>query len=467
MIQKIYFLNQLKKLALLVFVILPFSSMAQQKPNIVFILADDLGYKDLGCYGNPFIETPELDQMAKDGMLFTEAYAHPACSPSRAALMTGKHPARLGITTALGLNRRDPNSPVIPPKVAEELPSSEITMAEVLKRNGYSTGMVGKWHLGHDAATLPHGQGFDYDRVISKNGLDYYNYGISSKGETIFEDDGTVYLTDKLTDYAVEFIQSQQTEKPFFLYLSYSAPHLLIIPKADKVGKYMFKLGRFDEKYNPYYATMVESMDEGIGRVMEELNRQGILENALVIFKSDNGGVGMDQMAYRPTSMEPLRKWKGHVYEGGIRVPLIMHWKNKIKSGTRNSNYVMIEDFLPTFMKLIGDDDLPENIDGKSFLRTIYRPKEKFDRGPAFFHFPHFSGQNGYPAGAVRAGKWKLVENYENGKTELFNLEEDISESNDVKLKHPEKAKELYDLFQNWLTEVGAKMPERKTGFEY
>ncbi|MCA1760060.1 MAG: sulfatase [Bacteroidales bacterium] len=458
----------MKKLkTLLFFASLTLFLHAQQKPNIIFILADDLGYKDLGCYDNPFIETPVLDQMAKDGMLFTEAYAHPACSPSRAALMTGKHPARLGITTAVGLNRRDPNSPVVPPTVMEELPSSEITMAEILKRNGYSTGMVGKWHLGGNDATLPHGQGFDFDRVIGKNGLDYYNYGISSKGKTIFEDDGSVYLTDKLTDYAVEFIQSQQNEKPFFLFLSYSAPHLYIIPKAELVGKYMRKYGRYDEKYNPYYATMVESMDEGIGRVMDELNRQGMLENTLVIFKSDNGGVGMDQIAYRPTRMEPLRKWKGHVYEGGIRVPMIMNWKNKIEAGTRNSNYVVIEDFLPTFMELTGDGNFPQNIDGKSFLTTIHRPEEKFDRGPVFFHFPHFSGQDGYPAGAVRDGKWKLVENYETGKTELFNLDEDISESNDLKLKEPEKAKELYNLFQQWQTKVGAKMPEKKPDHQY
>ena len=239
----------MKHLKLVLLITFFFTSLlraqAQEKPNIVYILADDLGYKDLGCYGNRFNETPVLDQLAKEGMLFTEAYAHPACSPSRAALMTGKHPARLQITTALGLDRTDPNSPVIPPKVAEFLPSSEITLAEVLKRNSYSTGMVGKWHLGHDNETSPFAQGFDYDRVISKNGLDYYNYGISSMGKTFFEDDGAVYLTDKLTDYAIEFIQLQQKEKPFFLYLAYSAPHLYIIPKSDKVSKYMRKYNRF------------------------------------------------------------------------------------------------------------------------------------------------------------------------------------------------------------------------------
>lgn len=441
----------------------PCHAMTGQKPNIVFILADDLGYKDLGCYGNPFNETPVLDQIAKEGMLFTDAYAHPACSPSRAALMTGKHPARLGITTALGLDRQDPNSNLVPPKVATELPVSEICMAEIFKRNGYSTGMVGKWHLGHGDTGMPHQQGFDYDRVIGKNGLDYYNYGISSKGEIIFEDDGSAYLTDKLTDYALEFIESQQNEKPFFLYLAYSAPHLFIVPKADKVSKYMFKLMRTDEKYNPYYATMVESMDEGIGKIKAELAQKNMLENTLLVFISDNGGVGMDQIAYRPTTMEPLRKWKGHVYEGGIRVPLIMCWKNQIAPGTKNNNYVVIQDFMATFMELIGDDRLPENIDGKSFLSGIYDSDKKLERGPVYFHFPHFSGQGGYPAGAVRDGKWKLVENYETGEKELFNLEEDISESKDLKLLQPKKAKKLNDLFQEWLVVIDAKMPAKKT----
>ena len=456
-----------KILLVLIFLCSPLLLPAQQKPNIIFILADDLGYKDLGCYGNPFIETPVLDQMAADGMLFTQAYAHPACSPSRAALMTGKHPARLGITTALGLNRQDESSPVITPKVADFLPSEEITLAEQLKENGYATGMVGKWHLGHDDATLPHGQGFEYDRVISKNGLDYYNYGISSQGKEIFMDDGSDYLTDKLSDYAVQFIESQKDKKPFFLYLAYSAPHLLIVPKAEKVSKYMWKLGQTDEEYNPYYATMVESMDEGIGRILSVLEAKGMLENTLVIFKSDNGGVGMDQIAYRPTSMEPLRKWKGHVYEGGIRVPMLMYWKNEIDAGVKNNNYLVIEDFVPTLMELIGEKDLPQNLDGKSILSTVNNPSQAFDRGPIYFHFPHFSGQGGYPAGAARDGQWKLVEDYETGKTELFNLEADIAESIDLKFSEPEKAEELWQMLKNWQKSIGANMPVRKAGHKY
>ena len=440
---------------------------AQEKPNIIFILADDLGYKDLGCYGNPFNETPVLDKLAQDGMLFTQAYAHPACSPSRAALMTGKHPARLQITTALGLNRKEASSPVIPPIVADHLPASEVTLAELLKRNGYATGMIGKWHLGDGPATGPSAQGFDYDRMIGKNGLDYYNYSIESQGESIFEDDGSVYLTDKLTEYAREFVRSQSEKTPFFLYLAYSAPHLFIVPKADKVGKYMQKVNEFKEKYNPYYATMIESMDEGIGQILEQLKEQGLLDNTLVIFKSDNGGVGIDQIAYRPTTVEPLRKWKGHVYEGGIRVPMIMYWKNKVQPGTKNDNYLTIHDFLPTFMELVGDKNLPADLDGKSFLPTLYQPVQRLERGPIYFHFPHFSGQGARPAGAVRDGKWKLVENYETEGTELFNLEEDISESNDLKFSHPEKARELYAALKTWRTKVGAKMPKRKASQEY
>ena len=224
----------------------------------------------------------------------------------------------------------------------------------------------------------------------------------------------------------------------------------------------MRKYNSFNGKYNPYYATMIESIDDGIKLLLDELKRKGILENTLIIFESDNGGVGMDQIAYRPTTMEPLRRWKGHVYEGGIRVPLIMYWKNKIEAGVKNHNYNIIQDFMPTIMELIGDSDLPANLDGKSFLPTIFQPKKKFNRGPIYFHFPHFSGQGGRPAGAIRNGNWKLVENYETGEIELFNLREDISESNNLSLPYPEKSEELYNLLKTWQTEIDAKMPKRK-----
>jgi arylsulfatase A len=449
----------------LIVIFSPICLHAQSRPNIIFILADDMGYKDLGSYGNPYNETPSLDKMAKEGMRFSEAYATPACSPSRAALLTGKYPARLKLTQALGNNRVDPNSPVLPAQMVAHLPDSEITMAEVFKRNGYSTGMVGKWHLGDEEAVSPYSQGFDYDRVISKNGLDYYNYGISSRNETVFEDNGTVYLTDKLTDYGLEFIKNKK-DKPFFLYMAYSAPHILIVPKANNLNKYLFKYNKFDGKYNPYYASMVESMDEGIGKLMDEVKKLGLEDNTLIIFMSDNGGVGMDQLGPTPTTMEPLRAWKGHVYEGGIRVPMIMYWKGKIKEGVVNQNYMTIMDFMPTLMEIIGDNHLPANMDGKSFLPMIYDHNLKYDRGPVYWHYPHFSGQGGRPAGAVRVGDWKLVKNFETGKTELFDLKKDISEKNDLTRKNPEKSKELDVLLKNWQKGINANMPVKNPDYK-
>jgi len=431
----------------------------QKPPNIIFILADDLGYMDLGCYGNPFNETPGLDHLAGEGMLFTEAYAHPACSPSRAALMTGKHPVRTGLTTAAGLKNQSVGSGVITPGVPDSLASEEVTLTEVLKRNGYRTGMVGKWHLGKDPLTGPYAQGFDFDRTISGNGLDYYNYTISSRGQVVFRDSGLEYLTNKLTDFAVDFIHKQKAETPFFLYLAYSSPHLLIVPKADKVSKYMWKYNEYGGKYNPYYATMIESMDDGISRIKEELEKLELEENTLIIFMSDNGGVGLDQIAYRPTTNEPLRKWKGHVYEGGIRVPMIIYWPGSVPPGVVNNNYMVIQDFLPTIMELIGDVHLPAGVDGKSFLSTLKYPGKFFDRGPVYFHFPHFSGQGGYPAGAVRYGDWKLVMDLQNGRSELFNLSGDIGERHDVGSANPEKKDEMLELLREWQRKTNAKMP--------
>jgi arylsulfatase A-like enzyme len=446
-------------------IFLPISLQAQQRPNIIFILADDMGYKDLGCYGNPFNETPHLDQLATGGMKFTQAYAAPACSPSRAAFLTGKHPARLHLTQALGNNRIDPNSPVLPAEMVDELPSSEITLAEILKESGYTTGIVGKWHLGNEEAVSAHAQGFDYDRIISKNGLDYYHYAISSRNQVVFEDDGTHYLTDKLTEYGLEFLREQKG-KPFFLYMAYSAPHVLIVPKADKLKKYLFKYNKFDNLYNPYYASMIESLDDGVGAIVEQLKNSGIEDNTLIIFMSDNGGVGMAQLGPTPTSMEPLRAWKGHVYEGGIRVPLIMHWQGKIQAKVVNEHYINITDFLPTILELTGVKGNPNDIDGKSFLPIVLDNDASFDRGPIFWHYPHFSGQGGRPAAAVRNHDWKLVENLETGALELYNLQEDVAEKNDLSAQNQLKTREMYGLLDTWRKSVQANMPEKNPAYK-
>ncbi|MBK9390092.1 MAG: sulfatase [Bacteroidetes bacterium] len=437
---------------------------AGERPNIVFILADDLGWKDLVCYGNKHYETPSLDALAQNGIRFTQAYAAcPVSSPTRASIMTGKYPARLKLTNFIAGNRTDDSSPVLPAEWKPYLEAKEKTIAELLKNQGYTTGMVGKWHLGGEDSIAPWNQGFDYSRMIGKNGLDYYNYSIfidSYKNE--FIDKGTEYLTDKLTEYGVEFIEKNK-KKPFFLYLAYSAPHVGIVPRSDKLMKYFFKYGQSEEKFNPNYAAVIESLDEGVGKVLEKLKKEGLLANTLIIFTSDNGGLGLDELGPVPTSMLPLKKWKGHVYEGGIRVPAIVSWEGRIKQGITSEFIFSTIDYLPTFCELTGIKQLPENVDGVSILKEFLEPgSETMADRPLFWHYPHFSNQLGRPAGAVRLGQYKLVELYESNKLELYDLEIDISESTDLSEKMPGKTDELYRLLKDWRMRVDANMPVLK-----
>lgn len=441
-----------------------FPTIAQDKPNIVFILADDLGWKDLGCYGNSFNETPNIDQLAKHGVRFTQAYAAcPVCSPTRASILTGKYPARLQLTNFLGGDRTDEASPVLPAHWKPYLEAKEITIPELLRQKGYVTGMVGKWHLGGPDSIAPWGQGFDYSRMIGKNGLDYYNYSIYSDSyQSEFTDHGTEYLTDKLTGYGVEFIQ-QNAEKPFFLYLAYSAPHVMLVPRADKLRKYFLKYNQTEEKYNPNYAAMVESLDDGVGVIIKTLKEQGLLENTLIIFTSDNGGLGLDELGPTPTSNAPLRKWKGHIYEGGTRVPAIVSWVGKIPEGKVSETYFSTIDYLPSFCALTQIRQIPENVDGQNVLPMFLNPDEFGESTrPLFWHYPHFSNQLGRPAGSVREGDYKLVELYESGKLELYNLKDDLSESVDLSEKMPDKTHDLFNKLAGWRKAVNAQMPVRK-----
>jgi arylsulfatase A-like enzyme len=431
-----------------------------EKPNIVFIIADDLGWKDLACYGNKFTETPNLDALAKAGMLFTQAYAAcPVSSPTRASIMTGKYPARLQLTNFIAGNRTDPASPVLPAPWKPYLEARETTLAELLKSAGYLTGMVGKWHLGGHDSIAPWNQGFNYTRMIGKNGLDYYNYSIyidSYKEE--FFDTGKEYLTDKLTDYAIDFIGGN-SEQPFFLYLAYSAPHVVIVPRPDKLMKYFRKYEQSSEKFNPYYSAMMESLDDGVGRVIRELKEKGLFENTIIVFTSDNGGLGLDELGPIPTSNLPLRKWKGHIYEGGTRVPAIVSWPGIIKPGSIENNYFSSIDWLPTFCELAGIRGLPENVDGKSILPLLTGKGAYDSQRTVFWHYPHFSNQLGRPAGSVRTGNYKLVELYESGKLELYDLQNDIGETVDLSEKLKQKRDELFKLLTDWRKSVNAQMP--------
>jgi arylsulfatase A len=439
-------------------------AQTNKQPNIIFILADDLGYTDLGCYGNPFNETPNIDKLAKNGLRMTQAYAScPVCSPSRAAILTGKYPARLNFTSHMGGNLTDSLSAVSPPKTAKSLPTSEVTIAEKLKALGYTTGMVGKWHVGDIDTEKPWGQGFDYSRMIGKNGLDYYNYSIfedSQKKE--FKDSGTYYLTDKLTEYALEFIHKSATnKKPFYLTLNYSAPHVFLVPRADKLSKYFNKYEKFKGKYNSNYAAVIESMDDGVGKVIKQLKDLNLLENTIVVFTSDNGGVGLAELGPTPTNLEPLRKWKGFAYEGGIRVPAIISWEGTLQKGVKNDNYFINTDYFPTFLELL-KQPIPNGIDGKSILSSLKDPSVKFNRGDIYWHYPHFSNQGGRPVGAIRDGKWKLVKSLETNAIELYDMDNDLSEASDLKDKFPEIAKAMHQKLLDWQGTIKASLPIKK-----
>lgn len=431
--------------------------MAQEKPNIVFILTDDLGWTDLGCYGNTFNETPNIDALSHSGIRFTSAYsASPVSSPSRAAFLTGKHPATLQLTNFIGGNKTDEKSSVLPAKWKPYLESSETTIAEILKSNGYATGMVGKWHLGSSNECSPWNQGFEFTRMIGKNSLDYYNYSIfeDSYNNQVFDD--STYLTDKLTDYGIQFIKANQN-KPFFLYMAYTAPHVFLVPKAGTESKYMKKYEH--DKSNPYYAAMLQSLDEGIGRLLQQLKSDGILNNTIIVFTSDNGGVVVDELGYTPTNLSPLKDGKGSLYEGGIRIPAIISWKNKIQANQTSDFYFSNVDYFNTLLHAANIDYTNMPTDSKNQLSALTGETKTNLNDTLFWHYPHFSNQGGRPASAIRIGNYKLIYKYEGPKIELYNLQNDIGETKNISKKEIKKTKELLQALKKMESITQAELP--------
>jgi arylsulfatase A len=453
----------MKSFILLLLLLVSQRILAQGRPNIIIILTDDLGYTDLPAYGNPFQEAPNLDFLAKNGLKFNQAYSSsPVCSPSRAGLLTGIHSTRYHLTNFIAGNRKADSLSIDPANWNPFLEGSQETIAELLKREKYTSAMIGKWHLGNQDDQTPWAQGFDFTRMIGKNGLDFYNYGIAEDSyDKIFEDDGSHYLTDKLTDYALEFLSQKDKTKPFFLFLSYSAPHVFIIPRGDKVSKYLKKYETFHGKYNPYYAAMIESVDDGIGQIRKKITQMGLDENTLIIFTSDNGGVGLPELGPTPTNLEPFRKWKGHPYEGGIKVPLLWYWKGKIQPGETDYQTTNL-DLMPTFAFLLGLKENPA-WDGENLVPILFESRAKKRENPLFWHYPHFSNQLGLPSSAVRKGDWKLVFHYEKHVAELYKISSDPSEKENLVKSNPEKAEELFALLQTWLTETRANLPILKS----
>ena len=422
-------------------------------PNIVFILIDDLGWKDVGFMGSRYYETPNIDKLAREGMVFTNAYANaPNCAPTRACLMSGQYSPRHGVYT-VDPPERGPSElrKLIPSPNKTELESGNVIIAETLKSVGYTSACIGKWHLGNKIKhSDPVSQGFDVEFRRTHKTHKRGHFGPTGE-----------YLTDRLTDEAIGFIEANRNN-PFFLYLSHYAVHTPIQAKQNLTEKYKKKQST-TEHNNPKYAAMIQSVDEGVGRIMSKLDESGLADNTIVIFFSDNGGFG------RVTSMSPLRGMKGTLYEGGIRVPMIVRFTDRVKPGSKCDIPVIGIDFYPTLLELTGaSPPAGQILDGESLMPLIEQ-SGTIKRRSLFWHFPAYleAYQGGKskgpwrttPVGAVRQGNWKLMEFFEDGRLELYNLKDDIGERNNLVEKMPAKADELYRIMVNWRKRVKAPVP--------
>lgn len=406
----------------------------ERPPNIVFILADDLGINDLSCYGRKDHFTPNLDRLAAEGIRFTSAYcAQPICSPSRAALLTGKTPARLHLTTYLPGRANAPSQKVLHPEMKQALPVENMTIAEYLKQKGYATACIGKWHLGGKGHS-PQEQGFDFVHAGKAETIPSAIEG--GKGEY------------DLTTKAEEFMEAHRDE-PFFLYLPHNTPHINYSSRSNLVEKYR-------NSFEPVYAALMETMDDSVGRILKKLEQLDLAKNTIVIFTSDNGGLHVPEGKHaKITFNTPFRAGKGYLYEGGTRIPLIVRWPAKIKPGRVTDLSVINTDWLPTFMEIAGVP-LAERLDGISLASFLVAGKQPPSRR-LFWHFPHYTNQGSRPAGAVRHGKWKLIEYYDTGELELYDLSMDISEKTNLVAREASLVSELKAALAAWRQEVGAQ----------
>lgn len=397
---------------------------AVRKPNIVFIHADDLGINDLSCYGRKDQTTPNLDRLASQGMRFTSAYcAQPICSPSRLAIMTGKHPARLHLTTYLPGRADAASQKLLHPIIRQQLPLEEKTIAEYLKDVGYTTACIGKWHLG--------GPNFG----AAKQGFDVVYAGTANTkpGET----EGGKGEYD-LTRKACDFLTANK-DKPFLLYLPHNTPHIGLAAKPELIAKYK-------DSFNPVYAACVHSMDETVGMVLAKLDELKLADNTLVIFQSDNGGLHVPEgKEDAPTHNTPYRAGKGYLYEGGLRVPTIVRWPGVVSAGKVSDVPFVNTDWTPTILDTLGIDP-QEKLDGRSILPLLQN--KPMAEQHLFWHFPHYNNQGGRPGGALRNGDWKLIEHFDNGKRELFNLKTDPGETTDLAEKEPNRAAAMFALME-------------------
>ena len=422
----------------------------------MFILADDLGYSQIGCNGTDYYQTPNIDKLADEGMRFTNAYAAcPVCSPTRASIMTGKYPARLHLTDFIAGNNKT-NYPLTQPDWQKHLPLEEITFAEILKESGYNTALFGKWHLSQEKmppGSLPFNpdkQGFDESFVTYKPSGNMIQLWQEAENDA--------HNVDTITNLALDFLERNKSN-PFFLFVSHNTIHDPLKEKAETIQKYANLKASDEPENHPIVAAMIERLDNSCGEIFNKITELGLDENTVVIFFGDNGG--RDKHA----KQTPFRAGKGWLYEGGIREPLIVKWKNEITASTVSEALISSVDFLPTFIEIAGGNETPKNIDGKSFM-PVLKDNQVENHNNVFWHYPHYHGGSGMiPAGAVRSGNYKLIEWYEpkflgnSTSIELFDLSKDQSETTNLSQQLPEKAAELKEILNKWRNDVDAQMP--------
>ncbi len=464
-------------------------STEKKAMNVVVFLVDDMGWADWTGGGSVYYETPNLDRLAASGMMFTDAYAAcPVCSPSRAALLTGRYPQRYGITDYInGTGNNGPNqpqnwnrdTPLLPAPYEDKLPHEEVTLAEYLKEADYDTFFAGKWHLGPEG-WWPQNHGFDiniggWDQGGPYRGKQYFSPYDNPQMEN--GPDGE-HMPARLARETSDFIKAN-ADGSFLAYLSFYSVHTPIMAPDELVKKYRQKraamglteAGEFGEKLengrqvrvvqrHAVYAGMVEAMDSAVGTVLDTLDEEGLTDNTIVVFTSDNGGLSTSEGS--PTSNEPLRTGKGWMYEGGIRVPLVIRVPGVTAPGSTSSMPVSGVDILPTVLAGTG---LANELEGKTIDGIDITPALKgnaFERSPIFWAYPHYGNQGGGPAAAMRDGDWKLVHWYDDGRTELYRLDDDISEEVDLAEEHPEVFQRLNKALHDWLDDVDAKEPSKR-----
>lgn len=445
-----------------IIIICPFLQGAPK--NIVLFLIDDLGWNDISCYGSTYYQTPAIDSLAEEGVRFTNAYAACAvCTPSRAAILTGRYPARLLMTNWTPDGRWNPANRLIEGRFLRELPLEQFTIAEALREAGYKTISIGKWHLGGEPFSMPEHHGFDINIGGTAHGApgEYFfpyagNWSIpttdkKSTWNVLPDGEPGEYLTDRLTDEAIGFIKANRNQ-PFFLYFPHFAVHTPLEAKAELIQKYN-AVPEDQRQGNPIYAAMIESVDVSVRRVMDTLAELGLEDDTVVIFTSDNGGM------WKATDNSPLRGHKGTYWEGGVRVPLIIKWPGFGKRERIVDAPVIGMDLYPTLLEVAGLPMLPsQHLDAMN-LAPLLRKQDTLDRDALYWHFPHYNNHpETMPQGSILKGNWKLIETFDPAGIQLYNLQMDPGESNDLALKKPELARQLLKELRQWRMDVDAEL---------